>query len=166
MSQITPHEVIGMSSACGEGILDSNNRPSICLLAGLMVGGAGAIMGAWIGFLSSGHQINDPIYLSLSLSSIFKGFLYFNWSALLTPLAYSIALGMAAGLTAKLLAIRAGRRLFAQESQSAATLATILSVAPVWVREVRGLQVLIMYALATWISVLLARTIAKRITHK
>lgn len=123
------------------------------------------LLGGWIGFLSSGHQLNDPIYLALSINSILKGFLYFNWLAFLTPLFYSLALGLAADLTAKLLALRADRRLMAVESRSAATIAAVLSAAPVGVKEVGGFQVLIMYALATWISVIFARSLAKCITY-
>lgn len=166
MSPPPTHAVIKLPSACAEGLLDARYRPSICLQAGLIVGAASVVLGAWIGFLSSGHQLNDPIYLALSISSIFKGFLYFNWSAFLTPLIYSIALGLAAGFTAIMLVIRAGRRLTAQESGNAATVAALVSAAPVWVKEVSGIQVLIMYALATWLSVILARSIAKRITYK
>ncbi|MCH7662596.1 MAG: hypothetical protein IH859_01850 [Chloroflexi bacterium] len=155
-----------MPSACGEGFLDADNRPSICLLAGVIVGGFGAIIGGWVGFLSSGHQLNDPIFLALSISSILKGLLYFNWTAFLTPLVFSIMLGLAAGVTAKILAVRAGRRLFSDESGRSATVAALLSAAPVWIKEVSGFQVLIMYALATWLSMIFARSIAKRITHK
>ena len=166
MSPTHTNEVIQLQSACGEGFLDSDNRPSICIQAGLIVGGISAIIGGWIGFLSTGHQLNDPIYLSISINSILKGFLYFNWAGFITPLIYSVALGLAAGLTAKLLASRAGRRLFSDESAGAATVAALLSAAPVWAKEVSGFQVLIMYALATWLSMIFARTIAKRITHK
>ena len=165
MLQIRSNDVINIPSACGEGFLDANNHPSICLLAGAIVGGFGAIIGEWIGFLSSGHQLNDPIYLSISINSIFVGFLYFNWAGFLTPLVFSVVLGIAAALTAKLLASRAGRRLFSDESGGAATIAALLSAAPVWLVEVSGLQVLIMYALATWLSIIIARIIAKRVTH-
>ncbi len=166
MSQSHPIEVINLRSACSEGFLDADNRPSICLLAGVIVGGLGAIIGGWVGFLSSGHQLNDPIYLAISINSILKGFLYFNWAAFFTPVVYSIVLGLTAGVTAKILAVRTGRRLFSDESSRSATVAALLSAAPVWVKEVSGFQVLIMYALATWLSMIFARSIAKRITHK
>lgn len=124
------------------------------------------IIGGWIGFLSTGHQLNDPIYLALSINSVIRGFLYFNWSGFLIPLVYAAALGVATGFMVKLLAIRASRRLLAQESGSAASIAAAISALPVWIQEVSGLQVWIMYALATWLSMIIAKSFAKRIVHK
>lgn len=165
MSQQPSYVIDQTLSACSTGLFDANKRPSICLLAGLIVGGVSALIAGWIGFLNYGHQLNDPIYLSISISSIFRGFLYFNWTAFLTPLVFAFALGLFAGLTAKLLAKRAGRRLHADESGSAARVAAIISSAPIWIIEVSSFQVFLMYALATWLSIIFARNVAKRITH-
>lgn len=162
MRQSTPSLIEHYPTACAHGWLTQNRRLTPCLTAALIVGGLSALLGEWLGFNITGHKVNDPIMIVLSLSTLLRGLLYFNWPRLFIPLIYAVLLGIAAGAAARWLAARAQARLTSPEAARVALLASLVSVAPIWLQEVASLQSLLWYAAATYLSVLLAQLVARR----
>ncbi len=143
-------------TACSQGWLTGSLRPSPCLLAGILAGGLSIAVSELVGYLPSGHQLNDPLQLALAAGALLRGFRYFNWVSFATSISVGLALGGGGWFALRVLSRRRGVRVTAGESTQAARAAAVISTLPVLIREVDALQVLLWYGLATWLSTLLA----------
>lgn len=152
-------------SACPNGYLTTQKRPTLCLCAGVGLGLTAALLSQGIGYVFSHHQLNDPILLGLFIGSLPRGTLYFNWGGLLQALGYSIGIGILSWLLVRQFAQRNNLELFPDETQRTATAALLTSVVPVLISEVDGFQVLIWYGISTAFSTVLAGFTAKSL-HK
>jgi hypothetical protein len=83
-----------VQSACPDGYLTEQKRPTLCLCAGVGLGLVAALLSWGIGFAPSGHQLNDPIPLGLAISNLPRGLLYFDWSGLAQALEFPIGIGL------------------------------------------------------------------------
>ncbi len=128
--------------------------------AGLLAGGVSAILSTIVWYLPTGRLLNDPVMLMMSIQALLRGLRYFNWIGLVIPVVYSVALGAAGWYALRLLARRLGLRVLRDDVRHAATATVVVSALPVWVVEVRGLQVILFYALATLFSAFIARNVA------
>ncbi len=151
-----PPQVTRLSTACANGYLNTLGRPTLCLWSGLLIGAAAAGLGGLIGLLPTGHQINDPILLALTLASLMRGFLYFNWFAFLVTVTIYAAIGALTWLILVWLGQRSGLGVMTAEVRRAVRAAVLISVIPVLIAEISGIQVIIWYALAVFLSMSVA----------
>ncbi len=148
-------------TACPEGWFAGSFRPSLCLIAGLLVGTTVAILSSAIGNLPSGHQFNDPILLGLAIGILLRSLIYFNWAHFLLTLGMPVLVGTASWFLLRLLARSAGRQVLTDQAGMAARSATLIAAAPVWFVEVDAFQVLIWYGISTWLAMIAASLVAR-----
>ena len=141
-----------LQASCQNGFFASNNRPTICLWAGLFTGLLLAMLGELIGFWPHGHQINDPIMIGLALGSLLKGFIYFDWAAFITPDLVYAGTGVLCWTILAGLARRSQRRLMTAQVRRATKVAVVVAIVPVAAVELTGLQVAIWYLLAFFLA--------------
>ena len=154
-----------VATACPAGWFSPRLRPSLCLSAGLLVGGAVAILSSMIGNLPSGHQFNDPILLGLSIGTLLRSLIYFNWVNFLITLGMPLLVGTASWFVLRTLARAAGRQTLTEQAQKAAKSATLIAAAPVWFAEVDAFQVFIWYGISTWLAMIAASLVARSLTR-
>lgn len=147
-------------AACDDGLFPGDRHLSLCLWTGLFVGGASILVSLGVGRLPSGRLLNDPIMLALSLMSMMRGLLYFDWISFLIPLGHAVGLGMISWLVLRGLAKRAGRQLRPQEATHAARIALIVSMIPIFLQRIDAAQVLLWYAMSGLLSLLIAGLVA------
>ena len=146
-----------IETACPDGFLTLKNRPSPCLWAGLIGGVVVILVSEMLGYLDSGHRLNDPILMTRIISAAFQGFLYFNWPGFLVPLFFSMMEGVFAWVLVFVLTNRKDVRLLASEAKRVAIITAVIGILPVLFREVDGFQVLLWYGIALYFAVLVAR---------
>lgn len=125
------------------------------------MGLASAILGEGLGYLSTGHQLNDPVGIALAFGALTRGFLYFDWLVFFQPLLHAVALGTAAWLG---LYLWSGARKGGMSPPGAvgtAKTAALIGALPVLLQEVRSLSVMIWYGLAIWLSMVAAGYVAR-----
>jgi hypothetical protein len=158
--------VIRIQTACPGGWRDRNGRLSLCTLTAAGLGVLEAITADWVGLIpATGHQLNDPLLLSVSISSLLRGFTYFNWGALLITLVFPLLTGLLAWAALKALTARVGARVLPDEAARTARAAALLGMLPVFFQEIDGFQVLLFYALAAWASLYLSAFVARGISR-
>ena len=116
--------------ACPPGLFTQQNRPSLCLLIGLGVGLITAVLGEIIGFTDAGHKINDPILMTLSISTLIRSFIYFNFWNFIRPIIYAVAMAVITGAALRFIAKQNGLRAHKSNAQNATTVAMLVSVHP------------------------------------
>ncbi|MDK1029729.1 MAG: hypothetical protein QGD88_10250 [Anaerolineae bacterium] len=149
------------NTTCSDGYLTSNNRPALCLYTGVGLGIAVAFVAWQIGYLPTGHQLNDPIMLGLALGSLTRGLLYFNWIGFTQGFVFSIGVGVASWFLARTLARKLTLSLNSEGVRRTATAALITSILPVLINEVDAISVLIWYGISIVLSMFFARISAK-----
>ena len=148
-------------TACPDGwIPRSPAQIPPCMWAGLLAGSVSAILSTIVWYLPTGRLLNDPVMLVMSIQALLRGLRYFDWIGLLNPIVYSVALGAAGWYALRLLARRLSLRVHIDDVRHAATATVVVSVLPVWVVEVRGVQVILFYTMATLFSAFIARNVA------
>ncbi len=152
-------------SVCQRGWLSGRWRPSPCLLTGLLVGGTIAIASAMIGNLPSGHQFNDPILLALSIGTLLRSLIYFNWTNFFMTLTLPLVAGALSWILLRQIAGSTGRQLQSQNADMAAKSAVLVSVIPVLFAEVDAIQVLLWYGISTWLAMIIASMLARSLTR-
>ncbi len=155
-----------IQTACEEGWLTANLRPTLCLWSGALVGGVSAVGSAVLGNMPSGHQLNDPLLLALSIGTVLRGFLYFNWINLAITIGYLLLLGSLVWLVLRALAARDGRKVIPVDANRAGKAAALISALPILIVEVDALQVLLWYAIATWLSMVVVSLAARQWAHR
>ena len=148
--------------ACPPGLFTQQNRPSLCLLVSLGVGIIAALLGEIIGFTDAGHKINDPILMTLSISTLIRSFIYFNFWNFIRPIIYAVAMAVITGAALRFIATQNGLRAHKSNAQTATTVAMLVSFIPIVLQEISGLQVFLWYGVSIWFSVLIARAVAAR----
>lgn len=161
MASLIRNEQVLNQNVCEEGWFNSKGIPSTCLLIGIAVGGLSAIIGELIGFLSNGHKLNDPILLALSISGVLQtGLLYLNWQNVLIPIVHAFVLGGTVGIIG-------GKLLFTNvkfsgaDIKKSATGAILISIAPIFIQEFSGFQIILWYGIAALISITIANFSAR-----
>lgn len=129
---------------------------------GLILGTGLALVSEGVGYLSSGHKMNDPIYFSIAASSLLRGgLLYFPWKGLSTAMIFSVSVGLLSSLAGQLLARLTKIRFRSQDIMQVSQITYITAVFPITIQEFGSLQVVISYMLSIWIGVMTARVGAR-----
>lgn len=154
-------QVKKIETACPGGYLNRKNRPSLCLWGGLVAGGLVALLSEWVGLIPlTGHQLNDPLLITISFARIFRGLTYFNWAGFFLTIGASAVLGIIAWGTLKVFASQSDRTVMAEDVVRSVSIAVWISALPVWIQEVDAVQVLLWYGISTYLSVVIARMAA------
>ncbi|KAA3647853.1 MAG: hypothetical protein DWQ07_02380 [Chloroflexi bacterium] len=132
------------------------------MLVGIGIGAIAAIAGEIIGFTDLGHKINDPVLMALSISTLLRSLIYFNFWALIRPIIFALVIGIVSGATLRFIATQLDRRMRPSNGGTAASVAVITSLIPILIQEISGLQVLLWYGVSSWFSVLIASAVAAR----
>ena len=133
------------------------------MFAGVGLGIFGGLLSWIIGYTPIGHQLNDPIYLGLSLSIIFNGLLYFNWAGFLQAFGYAVVMGIASLFLIVYLARYKNQIVSLDEAKKTAIIALVISSVPVFIREIDSIQVLLWYGVAIMFSTRLTKFVVKKL---
>jgi hypothetical protein len=139
-------------TACNNGFLDPEKKPTVCLWAGLIIGLGFAVLGEIVGFWPSGHQLNDPMLLGLAIGSLLRGFTYFDWFGFFIPVIVNGLVGSLTWLLVTQFARRSRRTLSMAEVRRAVSAAVLVGLVPVLVSEISGFQVLLWYAVSFFLA--------------
>jgi len=134
--------------------LDTTRRrfnTSSPLAAGILAGGLGLVISFALKGLVPARPLGDPMPVILAITSIPRGFTYFQWRAPLFHLLFAIFLGVLAFFVSRTLMRRLPTR---PEATRAGRIAGLIGVIPVALLAVDALIVGFWYLIAGALSVL------------
>ena len=121
------------------------------LLAGVMAGGIGLLLSFIMKGLIPARPLGDPLPLILAVTSVPRGFTYFQWRPPLLHLLFAVFLGFVALLVLRAILRRPPTR---HEATRAGRIAALLGVVVVALLAVDALIVGIWYLIAGAVSIL------------